>query len=122
MKIECLEIFKMVSEETTKRWKELNNGQRDVVNAYVYLDRSKDSLVDLLVIENSWACDIQNMLDYMKELNIKSFVFINTSTECFKSIQILLANNCKLSNIDYKIEKSLFHEPDKILSGILVEL
>ena len=123
MKIECLEIFKIVSEESKREWDKLNNGQKVVANAYIYLDRSKDSLVDLLVIDHAWAEEIQPMLDYMKELNIKSFVFADTSTEAFKSIQILLANNCKLSNIDYKIQAPIFHhELATKVSGILVEI
>ena len=69
MKIECLEIFKIVSEESKREWDKLNNGQKVVANAYIYLDRSKDSLVDLLVIDHAWAEEIQPMLDYMKELS-----------------------------------------------------
>ena len=123
MKVDILERFKNYRDPAViEEYKNMNNGQKAVIDAYIYMDRSKDSLVDLIVINDVWSDEIQQIIDYLKELNIKSFVFAVTSTECFKSIQILLANNCKLSNIDYKIENLFGNSYTKRISGILVEI
>lgn len=123
MKIEALEKFRDYNNEiVVEDFKKLNKGQKDVVQSYIYYQNNDESkLIDLLVFDHIWASHLQEMIDYLKELNIKKFIFADTSTDCFESIKILINNGCQLSTINYKIEKC-FSMPDKIESGILVEI
>lgn len=121
MKIEALEKFidcnnNLIGDE----FKKLNHGQQEVVRTYFYHNHF-DNLTDYLVFDHVWSYDIQDVINYLKELNISKFIFADTSTECFESMKILMNNGFKLSTIEYRREK-MFRMPEKVITGILVEM
>ncbi len=118
---EKLEIWRdKRAELNSKReetWKALNSGQREVI--WAYLNQEKDLLVDELVISDMWARNMKDAVEYMRELQIKKFLYTDKSTECFDTMKILIDEGCKFSTIVYKKETFPYEE---YCTGILVEL
>lgn len=121
MVIEALEKFIDYKNELVgDEFRKLNQGQQEVVRTYFYRN-SFDNLTDYLIFDHVWSTYLQEIIDYLKELNVSKFIFADTSTECFESMKILMNNGCKLSTIEYRREK-MFRMPEKVITGILVEM
>lgn len=121
MVIEALEKFiDYKNELVAEEFKKLNQGKREVVQTYFYRN-SFENLTDYLIFDHVWSTYLQEIIDYLKELNISKFIFADTSTECFESMKILMNNGFKLSTIEYRKEK-IFGMPEKVITGILVEM
>ena len=117
-KIEKLEIYRKIeregsAEQFDEMWSNLSRGKREVIWSYLNPDKY---LTDELVLTHIWASYMQEILDFLKEIGVNKFVFADRSTEAFASIQILIKNGCKLSNIDYQEDFS------GIKTGIMVEI
>lgn len=121
MKNEKIEnLLKNVNE-----FEKLNKGARTVVFEYERTLRTMEYsnyTTDYLIISEMWSDQMQEALDFMKEVGINKFVFIDESSEAYKSIIKFLENDCKLSPIVYKIDELYGGEVKEELKGILVEL
>lgn len=96
-------------------FRKLTNGAKEVVRAYA-------RNTDYIIIKDMWTEDIQDALNFMKEVEIDKFVFADTSTQATGSIIKFLENNCKLSPIVYEIAELYGGQLKEELKGILVEL
>ena len=92
MVIEALEKFIDYKNELIgDEFRKLNQGQQEVVRTYIYRNSFENS-TDYLIFDRVWSTYLQEIIDYLKELNISKFIFADSSTECFESIKILMDN------------------------------
>lgn len=106
-------------------FRKLTNGAKEVVFEYQRTLRDikhYNYITDYLLIHNIWSENIQEALNFMKEVGIDKFIFADTSTEACKSIIKFLENDCKLNPIVYGIAELYGGQVKEELKGILVEL
>ena len=106
-----------------EEFKKLNNGSQEVVIGYERKnDKYSNYTTDYIIIKEIWSDDMQDALNFMKEVGIAKFIFTDTSTEACKSIIKFLENGCKLSPIVYEIAELYGGQLKENLKGNLVEL
>ena len=122
MKIDALEKFMdFENEEIKNEFKSLSRGKQEVILTYTRREiLAQDNLTDYLIFDHVWEEYMQEIIDFLKELNVEKFIFADNSTESLKCMKIIINNNCNLSVVTYKKEK-IFKSTFEY-SGILVEL
>jgi len=87
-------------EKMIKEWKTLgedygktlNEGVKKVLISYNY-----STEYQYLLIDDGWEKNAQQMIDFIKECGIKSFMFNDTSTEATKLLKIFIKNGYQIT-------------------------
>ena len=117
--IKLKKLFDKVSKDD-KKWKELDDGTKQLVRAYNFSKTNENNIVDDVIInEVIWDNEKADFVKALVKYDVKELVFASTWSSAIELIVYLVDAGWEVEGtIVYKIEKGLFGNQDREYKGL----